>query len=109
MPCRSPRRGRADPRHSDGARAAWRAPLDASHLCHVVVGGRDPGMVGAVTETRALDEMISEALAVIDKGLGDLGHRELVSSNEVADLLLDVRTLLATPVAAERDDVPVPS
>jgi hypothetical protein len=66
-------------------------------------------MVGVVTETRALDEMISEALAVIDKGLGDLGHRELVSSNEVADLLLDVRTLLATPVAAERDDVPVPS
>ena len=57
-------------------------------------------MVGAVTETRALDEMISEALAVIDKGLGDLGHRELVSSNEVADLLLDVRTLLATPAEA---------
>ena len=46
-------------------------------------------MVGDVTETRALDEMISEALAVIDKGLGQLGHRELVSSNEVADLLLD--------------------
>jgi len=52
--------------------------------------------------------MISEALAVIDKGLGDLGHRELVSSNEVADLLLDVRTLLATPSsAADRDDVVV--
>ncbi|HEX5947455.1 MAG TPA: hypothetical protein VFY82_14310 [Acidimicrobiales bacterium] len=61
-----------------------------------------------MTETRALDEMISEALAVIDKGLGDLGHRELVSSNEVADLLLDVRTLLATPAPAEaRDDVVV--
>lgn len=65
-------------------------------------------MVVAVTETRALDEMISEALAVIDKGLGDLGHRELVSSNEVADLLLDVRTLLANPVStADRDDVVV--
>jgi hypothetical protein len=65
-------------------------------------------MVGDVTETRALDEMISEALAVIDKGLGDLGHRELVSSNEVADLLLDVRTLLATPVPSDdRDDVVV--
>ena len=61
-----------------------------------------------MTETRALDEAISEALAVIDKGLGDLGHRELVSSNEVADLLLDVRTLLATPAGAdERDDVTV--
>jgi hypothetical protein len=66
------------------------------------------GMVVLVTETRALDEMISEALAVIDKGLGDLGHRELVSSNEVADLLLDVRTLLATPMpAGDRDDVVV--
>ncbi|HET8618422.1 MAG TPA: hypothetical protein VFM27_05665 [Acidimicrobiales bacterium] len=61
-----------------------------------------------MTETRALDEMISEALAVIDKGLGELGHRELVSSNEVADLLLDVRTLLAQPAANdERDDVAV--
>ncbi len=62
-----------------------------------------------MTETREPDEMISEALAVIDKGLGDLLHRELVSSNEVADLLLDVRTLLATPAASEtRDDVAVP-
>jgi hypothetical protein len=65
-------------------------------------------MVVGVTETRALDELISEALAVIDKGLGDLGHRELVSSNEVADLLLDVRTLLATPAPpGDRDDVAV--
>jgi hypothetical protein len=63
-----------------------------------------------VTETRELDEMISEALAVIDRGLGDLLHRELVSSNEVADLLLDVRTLLANPPANDeaRDDVAVP-
>jgi hypothetical protein len=64
--------------------------------------------VCAVTETRALDEVISEALAVIDRGLGELGHRELVSSNEVADLLLDVRTLLANPAASDdRDDVAV--
>jgi hypothetical protein len=61
-----------------------------------------------VTETRALDEVISEALAVIDRGLGELGHRELVSSNEVADLLLDVRMLLAQPgPTADRDDVAV--
>jgi hypothetical protein len=69
---------------------------------------RITGSVVPVTETRALDEMISEALAVIDKGLGDLGHRELVSSNEVADLLLDVRTLLATPSSTEpREDAVV--
>jgi hypothetical protein len=62
------------------------------------------GMVGGVTETRALDEVINEALAVIDKGLGDLLHRELVSTNEVADLLLDVRTLLATPNSGREAD-----
>jgi hypothetical protein len=65
-----------------------------------------------MTETHTLDETISEALAVIDKGLGDLLHRELVSSNEVADLLLDVRTLLANPGSCSDDrddfDVPVP-
>ncbi|HKA85914.1 MAG TPA: hypothetical protein VKD21_18755 [Acidimicrobiales bacterium] len=65
-----------------------------------------------MTETHTLDETISEALAVIDKGLGDLLHRELVSSNEVADLLLDVRTLLANPGSSSDDrddfDVPVP-
>jgi hypothetical protein len=65
-------------------------------------------MVGGVTETRALDEVISEALAVIDKGLVDLGRRELVSSNEVADLLLDVRMLLVNPSAdGDREDVAV--
>ena len=35
-----------------------------------------------------------EALAVIDRGLSEMLHRELVSTDEVSDLLLDVRTLL---------------
>jgi hypothetical protein len=48
-----------------------------------------------MTETKDFDA-ITEALAVIDRGLGDMLHRELVSTDEVADLLLDVRTLLAT-------------
>ena len=47
-----------------------------------------------MTETTELT-IIDEALAVIDKGLADMLHRELVSTDEVADLLLDVRTLLA--------------
>jgi hypothetical protein len=50
------------------------------------------------TETRTVDpianEAINEALAVIDRSLAELFNRELVSSDEVADLLLDVRTLL---------------
>jgi hypothetical protein len=46
-----------------------------------------------MTDTRELD-VISEALAIIDRGLGEMLHRELVSTDEVADLLLDVRTRL---------------
>ena len=38
--------------------------------------------------------VIAEALEVIDKALAEVLRRELVSSGEVADLLLDVRTLL---------------
>lgn len=37
---------------------------------------------------------ITEALAIIDKQLVVLHKRELVSSAEVTDLLLDVRSLL---------------
>lgn len=38
---------------------------------------------------------IEEALALIDKGLGGLTERQLVSASEVTDLLLDVRALLS--------------
>jgi hypothetical protein len=56
-----------------------------------------------MTETREA-VVINEALSVIDKALADMLHRELVSTGEVADLLLDVRTLLTTaPVAAVTD------
>jgi hypothetical protein len=40
--------------------------------------------------------VINEALSVIDKALSEMLNRELVSSSEVADLLLDVRSLLTT-------------
>jgi hypothetical protein len=53
------------------------------------------------------NEAIIEALAIIDQSLGQLHTRELVSSSEVSDVLLDVRSLLA---ALELDDtVEVPS
>lgn len=39
-------------------------------------------------------ETINEAVALIDRGLGDIAERSLVSSAEIADLLLDVRSLL---------------
>ena len=37
---------------------------------------------------------MAEAVSVIDNALAQMMQRELVSSGEVADLLLDVRTLL---------------
>jgi len=40
------------------------------------------------------DAVINEALGVIDAALAKMMSRELVSTGEVADLLLDVRTLL---------------
>jgi hypothetical protein len=43
------------------------------------------------------EAVIAEALAVIDQALGQVLSRELVSSNEVADVLLDVRSALTTP------------
>jgi hypothetical protein len=49
----------------------------------------------SMTETN--EAVITEALAVIDKALAEMLRRELVSSGEVADLLLDVRTLLTHP------------
>lgn len=52
-------------------------------------------MEHTMTETTE-PTIITDALAVIDRGLSEMLHRELVSTDEVADLLLDVRTLLAS-------------
>jgi len=46
------------------------------------------------------DAVIAEALTVIDQSLRKIMGRELVSSGEVADLLLDVRMLLTSVPAA---------
>ncbi len=40
------------------------------------------------------EAVVSEAVSIIDGALAKMMQRELVSSGEVADLLLDVRTLL---------------
>jgi hypothetical protein len=62
-----------------------------------------------MTDTLA-PEAIHEALALIDRGLGQMLHRELVSTDEVSDLLLDVRTLLAATSGEHTDDaVPAPA
>jgi len=59
-----------------------------------------------MTETREFTEVIAEALVLIDQGLSDMTHRELVSTDEVSDLLLDVRTLL---LASELESVLSPN
>jgi hypothetical protein len=41
--------------------------------------------------------VISEALRIIDRSLGWMHTRELVSTAEVSDLLLDMRSVLAAP------------
>ncbi len=41
-------------------------------------------------------DVINEALSIIDTALSDLIKRELVSTGEVSDMLLDVRNLLTT-------------
>jgi hypothetical protein len=53
-----------------------------------------------MTEVEAAVDMvditsIEEALALIDQGLGVMTDRQLVSTSEVTDLLLDVRALLS--------------
>lgn len=66
-------------------------------------------MVFLVTETAPSVTVIAEALAVIDQALSTMQHRELVSSSEVSDLLLDLRLLLATspdPLVVEELQVP---
>ncbi|HAN07183.1 MAG TPA: hypothetical protein DCP89_01665 [Acidimicrobiaceae bacterium] len=57
-----------------------------------------------VTETQDLP-IISEALGVIDGALNDFLHRELVSSNEVTDLLLDVRSVLSKSSTKSVEDI----
>ena len=53
-----------------------------------------------VSGSQGIDSIvITDALSVIDKALADMLRRELVSSDEVADLLLDVRTLLTASAA----------
>lgn len=48
--------------------------------------------------------LIDEAVRLIDGGLSDLMHRELVSTDEISDLLLDVRMILTAAELAPVED-----
>ena len=60
-------------------------------------------MVKDMTEARDA-AVITEALTVIDKALAEMLNRELVSTDEVADLLLDVRVLLTANASSTTQD-----
>ncbi len=66
------------------------------------------------TET-AEPQIVTDVVELIDGALGTFGHRELVSSGEVTDVLLDVRSMLRSgdyaPVdlKAEKTGVKLPS
>lgn len=63
-----------------------------------------------MTDTRDLtkiDAAIQDALSRIDGELPALIHRDLVSTDEMTDLLLDVRALLAPALAGGDEATPV--
>ena len=59
--------------------------------------GRSVGRQGLLEEMSGTveQEAVIEALEIIDRGLGQLLHRELLTTAEAADILLDLRSLLA--------------
>lgn len=64
------------------------------------------GNIMTETSTRNIDE----ALELIDAGLGRTMSRELMSTAEVTDLLLDLRSILANSVSADAIlDEPIPA
>jgi hypothetical protein len=85
--------------------AISRADGDVRRCRPASAGAPQPDTVAGVTEsldrsaTDTTDAVIAEALAVIDQALGQMLGRELVSSNEMADVLLDVRSALTPPTA----------
>lgn len=74
--------------------------LDVEHPDPSVCGQQEATMT-EVLETEVLDTelqgdtTIREALDLIDQGLGGISDRNLVSTSEIADLLLDVRMVLS--------------
>ena len=58
-----------------------------------------------VSETLEKVEAISQALEIIDRGLGAMHTRELVSTSEVSDLLLDMRSILTAADLAHLDEL----
>lgn len=61
----------------------------------------DSDVIDPTGTVQAVQDPIDQALEIIDRSLGTLHQRELVSAAEMSDILLDMRSLLA----AETDPV----
>ena len=61
------------------------------------------GTIADITEEQKLGGAIADAVAIVDKALAEMLRRELVSSSEVADLLLDLRSVLSAPSQVAKD------
>ncbi|HWL42745.1 MAG TPA: hypothetical protein VNQ73_07365 [Ilumatobacter sp.] len=55
-----------------------------------------PSPASDVAPDTARETVLAEAVSIIDGALRQMMQRELVSSGEVADLLLDMRSLLTS-------------
>ncbi len=65
-------------------------------LSHKTHGSKTALMTETIQRLHHHDLVVlAEAIEVIDKALSEIGQRQLVTTTEVADLLLDVRQLLS--------------
>ncbi len=56
----------------------------------------DSDTIDPISSDEIVQDPINQALEIIDRSLGTLHQRELVSAAEMSDILLDMRSLLAT-------------
>jgi hypothetical protein len=56
----------------------------------------DSDTIDPTNSDEIVQDPINQALEIIDRSLGTLHQRELVSAAEMSDILLDMRSLLAT-------------
>jgi hypothetical protein len=56
----------------------------------------DSDTIDPMDSAQIVQDPINQALDIIDRSLGTLHQRELVSASEMSDILLDMRSLLAT-------------
>jgi len=67
--------------------------------------GNQPPLFGEDEMTSTIEkEAITQALELIDRTLGTMHTRELVSTSEMSDVLLDMRSVLALIRRDEHDD-----